>query len=103
MSTLQDTPRHRNRIRTRLTAGVIAAGALIAIAVSILFLSLTSAHRTPTSTTNSADPATAPASILAPTSTGVFRDPTTHALLRIRAVPCDAWAFRAEQSCRTAP
>ncbi len=48
MSTLQSTPRVPYRLRTRLGAGLVALGALIAIAVSVLILALTGANHTTT-------------------------------------------------------
>ena len=84
MSTLQFSPPHRNTKRTRRGAGLIAAGALIAIAVSIVFLSLTSAHRNIAPATTSAHLSTVPASIAGSSSTNTFRDPGTHALLPVR-------------------
>jgi hypothetical protein len=84
MSTLQDPSRLRQRVRTRSGAGLVTAGAPIAIAISILFLSLARTHRTPISRTAGAYSSITPSTVLSPSSTRVFRDPTTHALLRVR-------------------
>jgi hypothetical protein len=99
MSTLQDSPPHHSSIRTRWGAGLVAAGALIAIVVSILFLSLTSAHRnTAATTTSGAISGTLPAAVAAPSSTSTFRDPVTHALLRVPTAAGGTTEPRAEHS-----
>jgi len=90
MSTQRST-RHPRRLRTRFATGLLALSTAIAIGTSILFLALISAGRTTasTSTTTGANSYAAPAAITSPPP-GYFRDPTTHALLRIRTAGNDA-------------
>ena len=95
MSTVQTTRQPHGR-KTRLATGLIALSALVAIAVSILFLALTGAHQTARPTSTPAHPEIAPAT---PPSGGYFRDPTTHALLRVGAEGCNAAQLRVEKSC----
>ena len=83
--TLPNTPQHRDSIRTRLGAGILALSTLTAIGVALLMLAPTS-HRTTTPTTSriatqSALPAQAPA------PAGCFREPATHALTCSRPRP----------------
>jgi hypothetical protein len=110
MSTLQNTPQHRDRIRTRLGTGILALSTLIAIGLALLIL-MPTGHRTTPPTRGSIateaalaaqtparagcfrDPAThaltcshpAPAPIVTPAPAGYLRDPATHTLLRIPA------------------
>ena len=97
MSTMQRT-RPEPTKRTRLSNGILAISAIIAIGVTILFLSLTGSHRATTPTTtpqHASSPAAAPLAVTPPPPTGYFRDPTTHALLRIPSARNDAAVFRA--------
>ena len=98
MSTVQ-TARQPHGRKTRLATGLIALSALVAIAVSILFLALTGAHQTATPTSAPAHPEIAPAAVATPPYGGYFRDPTTHALLRVGAEGCNAAQLRVEKSC----
>ncbi len=82
MSTLQSNPRSPHTRSTRTGAVITAFGALIAIGVSVLILTLAGANHTAspsavaklhTTTTH-----------IRPACTAHFRDPATHALLCIR-------------------
>ena len=114
MSTLQNTSRHRDRIRTRIGTGALALAGLIAIGFALLIL-MPTGHRTDKPTAGSIaqrpssaaaltariaapggcfrDPAThslicshtAPAPTATPAPAGYFRDPATHKLLRLPA------------------
>lgn len=85
MSTLQITG-HPRRLRTRLAAGLLALIAAIAIAAAILITSLTGNG----SMTTAAAPTSATTLRTihdAPHLPGWFRDPTTHALIRVPSTP----------------
>ena len=83
--TLPDTPQHRDNIRTRLGAGILALSTLTAIGLALLILAPTN-HRTTTPTTSRiATQAALPAQ--APAPAGCFRDPATHALTCSRPRP----------------
>src|SRR5947209_3189567 len=90
MSTQQST-RRTHRLRHRFATGLLALSTAIAIGTAILFLALIGGGRTTTSTstTTGAQYSSAPAAITSPPP-GYFRDPTTHALLRIRTTGNDA-------------
>jgi hypothetical protein len=97
MSTMQRT-RPEHTTKTRLSKGILALSAIIAIGVAILFLSLTGTHRAASPATtpeHAASPAAAPLAVTPPPPTGYFRDPTTHALLRIPSARDDGAVFRA--------
>ncbi len=110
MSTLQNATQHRDKTRTRLGAGALALSALIALGIGVLILP--TGHRTTTPPTASiAHPArptaltsqasglgdclvnpenqapacydAAQALTATPATSGYFRDPATHKLLRI--------------------
>jgi hypothetical protein len=106
MPTLRTTTRDRNRMKTQSSAALIAAGALIAIAVSIVLVSLPSGHRAPTPATTSAYSSAIPAPILAPLSTSAFSDPSTRTPVHVRTPRCDAAKLRklrVEKPCYSAP
>jgi hypothetical protein len=91
---------------TRSSAAVVAAGALIAIAVSIVLLSLPSGHRTPTPATTGAYSRAIPVPIPAPLSTSAFSDPSTLAAVHVRTPRCDGAKLRklrVEKPCYSAP
>jgi hypothetical protein len=85
MSTLQNPLQHRDRIRTRLGAGILALSTLSAIGLALLILIPTS-HRTTTPTTSRIATQVALAA-QAPAPAGCFRDPATHALTCSHARP----------------
>ena len=78
MSTLQTTPQHGNRIRSRSGAKVLALSTLAAIGLALLILTPTSPHATAPITDSIARQAGLTAQTPAPA--GCFRDPATHAL-----------------------
>jgi len=111
MSTLQNTPRHRDRITSRLGVALLAVSALIAIGVALLILTSTGQRTIAATKASNAQPLSraalaaeiparagrlrdpgshvlayypdAPAPIATPAHTGSFRDPGTHKLLRV--------------------
>jgi hypothetical protein len=88
MSTLQKTPQHHDRIRTR-PGTALALGALIAIGLALLIL-IPTGHRTSARTASSiAQPAAQAAGLTAQSSAlaGCFRDPATHARTCFPAAP----------------
>jgi hypothetical protein len=106
MSTTTQASRSDAQRATRAHKGILAVSAIIAVGVAILFLlSLGGTHRiaTPAATSgHPASPAAAPAVIAAPPPAGYYRDPTTHALLRVGQVGqagCNAALLRVEKAC----
>lgn len=100
MSTVQTN--HRNRsLRSRFGAGLLALSALVAIVISILFLALLGSHHAapPTAAASSGHSHVAPASVAPATPRAVFRDPSTHALLRAYVKQCDVAHPRIEKFC----
>jgi hypothetical protein len=89
MSTTTQARRSEDSPTTGTRKGILAVGAIIAICLSILFLSLDSTHKTaaPATADHAASPAATHAVVTAPTHAGPFRDPATHALLRVPARP----------------
>ena len=89
MSKLQHTARLRDRIGSRLGTILLALSVLCAIGVAVLILvpSRHHAHKpTPPILVTHAQPQAAPAAPIAvptPAPAGYFRDPATHALLRL--------------------
>ncbi|HUA03370.1 MAG TPA: hypothetical protein VMB27_05660 [Solirubrobacteraceae bacterium] len=97
MSTLQSTTGLRDRIGSRLGTIALALSVLCAIGVAVLILvpSRHHAHK-PTATVSAHAPAApisaahapsapvASIAVAAPAPAGYFRDPATHALLRVR-------------------
>jgi hypothetical protein len=77
MSTLQNTPQHRNGTRTRLGARALALGTLIAIGLASLILMPGHHTSAPTGGSTAQQAALAAQS---PAPAGCFRDPATHAL-----------------------
>jgi hypothetical protein len=87
MSTLQDTPPDRHRIRAR-PGTALALGALIAIGLALLIL-IPTGHRTSAPTTSGITQPLAQAALTTqtPAPGSCFRDPATHALTCYRAAP----------------
>jgi hypothetical protein len=85
MSTLQSGTHHPHPLRTRLGAGLVGLGALVAIGVAILMLSLGGARHAAirASAGNVAHPHAARKAVSTPAQSRYFRDPATHALLRV--------------------
>ena len=83
--TLPNTPQHRDSIRTRLGAGILALSTLTAIGLALLILAPTN-HRTTTPTTSRIQTQAA-LPPQAPAPAGCFRDPATHALTCSRPRP----------------
>lgn len=94
-----------HRHTTRLRASLIAVSALIAIGIALVFLALTGANHTitPTSSTTATQATShlAAAIVTSHAPQGYYRDPTTHALLRIHTTRCDRPELRIEKSCNT--
>ena len=97
MSTLQTNPHHPHTSRRGAVA--VALGALIAIGATILILALTGANHTASQSAAIQPPAATANAVPASAPRGYFRDPTTHALLRVRTKGCDAAQLRVEKSC----
>ena len=101
MSTHQST-HHTQRLATRFA---LALSGAIAIGASILILALIGPGRTtsPTSTHTDVYTHTAPAAAGTLAPAGYFRDPATHALLRIQTTRRDTSGVRAEKSHGAVP
>jgi hypothetical protein len=102
MSTTTQASRSEDRPTTRIRTGILAVGAIIAIGVSILFLSVGSSHKIATPATppqHTAIPPATHAVVTAPPPAGFFRDPATHALLRVPAAGCNGAQLRVEKVC----
>lgn len=84
MSTLQNTTRHRHRIRPE----ALALGALFAIGFALLILIPTGHAKSSTKSSSIQQPLPHAAPIASiPLSGGCFRDPDTHALTCFHAAP----------------
>lgn len=83
MSTLQTTPQHGDRTRTRPGAKVLALSTLVAIGLALLILAHNQRATPPVGST--AHEASLPAQTRTPA--GCFRDPLTHALACAHAAP----------------
>jgi len=96
-----------HRHSTRLGASLLALSALIAIGVALVFLAFTGANHTttPTSSITATQTTSQPAAAIATSQppSGYYRDPHTHALLRIHTTRCDRAELRIEKSCNTLP
>ena len=95
MSTLQSEPLHTSRTG----AVAVALGVLIAIGVSALIVALTRANHTTNQSAAIQPHAVTAYAVPAAVPRGYFRDPTTHALLRVPTERCDAAQLRVEKSC----
>jgi hypothetical protein len=99
MPTLQPSRGLRDRIRGRLGTGALALSALCAVGLAVL--TLTSAgHKAnkAISPIGAAQTHVAPAAVATPAPAGYFRDPGTHALLRVRATGSGAGSLPANHS-----
>ena len=102
MSMLQRNTGLRDRIGSRLGTIVLALSVLCAIGVAVLILvpSRHQAHK-PAPTISDAHPQAAAVAVVAPATpapSGNFRDPTTHALLRVRSSASDGAPLPANHS-----
>jgi hypothetical protein len=100
MSTVKRSYRGHRRT-SRLGAGLLALSTLVAIGISILFLARTgSQHAAPsTAATSSWHSHVTPASVAPAAPDAVFRDPSTHALIRAYVKQCDVAHLRIEKFC----
>lgn len=78
MSTLQTTPQHHDRTKTRLGTGALALSTLIALGLALLTL-MPANHRAAAPTAGSTALLAAPTAET-PAPAGCFRDPATHTL-----------------------
>jgi hypothetical protein len=101
MSTTTQASRSEDSRMTGIRKGILAVGVIIAIGVPILFLSVGSTHKTatPAIAHHTASPAATHAAVTAPPPPGFFRDPETHALLRVPAAGCNGAQLRVEKTC----
>ena len=84
MSTLERTTGLRDTVRSRLGTILLALSVLCAIGVAVLILVPSRHHaRKPIPPISAARTQAAPAKAATPAPAGYFRDPGTHALLRI--------------------
>jgi hypothetical protein len=93
MSTTMQSSRSDETRTKQFGKGIAAVGAIIAIGVSILFLSMTGSHRgaaAPTTPEHTASPAVTHAVSTPSPPPGYFRDPTTHALVKVSSSGKDA-------------
>ena len=86
MSTQQTNPHSHRTHSTRTGAVAVALGALIAIGVSVLILTLTSANHTTGQNTAIQTHLASEHAAPTPSPPGYFRDPITHALTRIPTI-----------------
>lgn len=103
---LGPAPTHTHTVRRRVGTTLVALSAVVAIGVLVLFVAITGANRTTTKSPSLSERPhsyAAPASVPTSPRVGSFRDPGTHALLRIQTTPHDTSGVRAEKSHGAVP
>ena len=94
MPTLQSSTHHPRRTRMRVGAGLAALGALIAIGATALLMAAASAGHAGTASAalHQAPPSAQTRSVaVIPADFSFFRDPTTHAVERVRTTTGNGW------------
>ncbi|MBV9417480.1 MAG: hypothetical protein JO363_21015 [Solirubrobacterales bacterium] len=94
MPTLQSSSHRPRHLRMRLGAGLVALGALIAIGATALLMAVASAGHagTVTAAVHQAPPSAQTRTVaVIPADFSFLRDPTTHALERVRTTAGNGW------------